>query len=152
MPLHHDLIPPPVALIREFYSNLSIQSDSFGGYILIAWIRGEEFKITKQIVSEVLGVPLVCRPTYPYSESPLIDDVMTLLCGRFVTWGTEQRLNSYKLIKYNYLLFRIACHNLFPISHVHTIPIDRCVFLYALSTNVCGHKDLWSRHLVFAMV
>ena len=101
LPLHHDLIPPPVALIKEFYSNLSIQSDSSGGYILISWIWGEEFKITKQIVSEVLGVPLVCRPTYPYSESPLIDDVMTLLCRRFVTWGTEQRLNSYKLIEYN---------------------------------------------------
>ena len=33
------------------------------------------------------------------------------------------------------MLFRIACHNIFPISHVHTIPIDRCVFLYALSTD-----------------
>ena len=30
------------------------------------------------------------------------------------------------------MLIRIACHNIFPISNVHTIPIDRCVFLYAL--------------------
>lgn len=32
-------------------------------------------------------------------------------------------------------MFRIACHNIFPISHAHTIPIDRCVFLYALITS-----------------
>ena len=27
------------------------------------------------------------------------------------------------------------CHNFYPISHVYTIPIDRCAFLYALVTN-----------------
>ena len=56
---------------------------------------------------------------------------MTFLCGRSVTWGTEPRLNSRKLTEINYILFKIACH-IFPISRVHTIPIDRCVFLYAL--------------------
>ena len=60
---------------------------------------------------------------------------MTLLYGRTVTWGTEPRLNSRELTELNYLLFRIVCHNIFPISHVHTIPIDKCVFLYALITN-----------------
>ena len=30
-----------------------------------------------------------------------------------------------------YLFFRIACHSLWPISHLHTIPLERCVFLYA---------------------
>ena len=41
-----DLIPPPVALIKEFYLNLSIRSDDSGGHILTAWIRGEELRIT----------------------------------------------------------------------------------------------------------
>jgi len=80
-------------------------------------------------------VLLVHRPTYPYSEIPPIDDVMTLLCGRTVTWGTEPKLNSHELTELNYILFRIVCHNIFPTSHVYTIPIDRCVFLYALITN-----------------
>ena len=30
-----------------------------------------------------------------------------------------------------YLFFRVACHSLWPISHLHTIPLERCVFLYA---------------------
>ena len=59
---------------------------------------------------------------------------MSLLCGRFVSWGTEPRLNSYELTKHNYM-FRIACHNIFPISHVHTIPVDRCIFLYVYNTD-----------------
>lgn len=29
----------------------------------------------------------------------------------------------------------IACHSLWPISHLHTIPLERCVFLYALVTD-----------------
>ena len=130
-----DLVPPPTALIREFYSNLSTLSDSFGGHYLTTWIQGEDFQITKQIVSEALHVLLVHRPTYPYSEIPPIDDVMTLLCGRTVTWGTEPKLNSHELTKLNYILFRIVCHSIFPTSYVYTIPIDRCVFLYALITN-----------------
>ena len=30
-----------------------------------------------------------------------------------------------------YLFFRIVCHLLWPISHFHTVPLERCVFLYA---------------------
>ena len=30
-----------------------------------------------------------------------------------------------------YLFLRVACHSLWPISHPHTIPLKRCVFLYA---------------------
>ena len=60
---------------------------------------------------------------------------MSLLCERSVSWGSEPRLHSRLLTEVNYLLFRIACHNIFHISHVHTIPIDRCIFLYALITD-----------------
>lgn len=128
-------MPLPIALIGEFYSNLFIYFASFGGHYLTTWIWGEEFQITKQIVSEALQVPFVQRPTYPYTESPPLDDVMSLLCERSVSWGSEPRLHSRLLTEVNYLLFRIACHNIFHISHVHTIPIDRCIFLYALITD-----------------
>ena len=38
---------------------------------------------------------------------------------------------SAELTETAYLFFRIACHSLWPISHFHTIPLERCVFLYA---------------------
>ena len=42
---------------------------------------------------------------------------------------------STKLTETTYLFFRIACHSLWPISHLHTIPLKRCVFLYALVSS-----------------
>ena len=131
MSLCKDLQPPPVALIREFYSNLLIRSDDNLG----TWIQGQSFVITKNDVSNVLNVPCVRTPTYLYSKRPPISDVMTLLCKRSMTWGSNPRINSSELTELNYIFFRIACHNIFPISHVHTIPIERCFFLYALVTD-----------------
>ena len=125
--------------------NLSIESDYSVSHILCTWIQGEEFSITKKIVSEALHVPLVRDPTYPYDPSPPIDDVMSLLCGKPVTWGTEPIIHSLELTEFHYMLFRIVVHNIFPIFHVHTIPIDRCVFVYSLR---CG-LDLEVSHLCF---
>ena len=126
-----DLQPPPVALIREFYSNLHIRSNDNLG----TWIQGQSFVITKNDVSNALNVPRFRTPTYPYSKRPPIFDVMTLLCERSMTRGFDPRINSSELTELNYIFFRIACHNIFPISHVRTIPIERCFLLYALVTD-----------------
>ena len=40
-------------------------------------------------------------------------------------------LGSRLLTETAYLFFRIACHSLWPISHLYTTPLERCVFLYA---------------------
>ena len=127
--------PPPTALIREFYSNLSVYFEVTDGHYLTSWIRGQEFIILKQTVSEALSVPLVHKPTYPYTEFLLVDDIMSLLCGCPISWGIEPRINSCEFTKLNSLYLRISCHNIYPISHVHTVPIDRCAFLYAFVTD-----------------
>nr|POE92176.1 hypothetical protein CFP56_55886 [Quercus suber]POF02056.1 hypothetical protein CFP56_18180 [Quercus suber]POF14761.1 hypothetical protein CFP56_43608 [Quercus suber] len=126
--------PPPAELIREFYSNLSVHEEC-GGHTVASWIRGEQFTITRAIVAAALDVPRIRTPTYPYSVSPRIDDVMNVLCGRSVTRVSNRSISSSELTELNYIFFRIACHNIFPISHIHTIPIDRCFFLYALITD-----------------
>ena len=46
-------------------------------------------------------------------------------------WGFDPQITSVELTETAYLFFRIACHSLWPISHLHTIPLERCVFLYA---------------------
>ena len=66
--------PPPTALIREFFSNLTCHIyDS--NTVVRSWIQGEEFTITPRVVAEALGVPIVTNSIYPYDESPLIDEV-----------------------------------------------------------------------------
>ena len=72
--------PPPTALIREFFSNLSCHVyDS--NTLVRSWIRGVEFTITPRVVAEALGVPVVQEPDYPYNESPLLDVIMSYITG-----------------------------------------------------------------------
>ena len=50
---------------------------------------------------------------------------------RSIQWSSDPRITSAELTESAYLFFRIACHSLWPISHFHTNPLERCVFLYA---------------------
>ena len=98
-------------------------------------IRGVPFTITRERVSKALDIPIIRTPTYPYSRSPRVDDVMDVLYGRSISRGSIRSISSSELTALNYIFFKIACHNIFPISHIHTIPMDSCFFLYALVTN-----------------
>ena len=72
--------PPPTALIREFFSNLSCHICE-SNTLVRSWIRGVEFTITPRVVAETLGVPVVTEPVYPYVESPPIDVVISHITG-----------------------------------------------------------------------
>ena len=99
--------PPLTALIKEFYSNLSIYPEDTSGHYLTTWIRGKEFRITKRVVFEALGVPLFRKPTYPYTKFPPVDDIISLLSGRSISWGSKPRINSCELTELNYLYLKI---------------------------------------------
>lgn len=72
--------PPPVTLIREFYSNLSIHVyDS--NTLVKSWIRGEKYTVTPSVVADALGVPVVQHPIYLYDEFPPLDDIMSYITG-----------------------------------------------------------------------
>ena len=114
-----------------------------------SWIRGEEFVITLKVVASALGVPLVQQPVYPYTESLPLDDIMSLIIGTTISWDIDPRVTSHELTELNYFFFRISCHSIWPISHGHTIPIERCVFLYALITDApMSFPTLFIRSLV----
>ena len=86
---------------------------------------------------------------YPYTEIPPLDDIMSLLTGTTISWGTNPRVITHELTELNYLLFSISCHSIWPITYIHTIPIERCVFLYALITDApISFPTLFIRFLV----
>ena len=60
---------------------------------------------------------------------------MSYLTSTSIQWGTDPQITSHELTKIHYLFFRISCHFIWPISHLHTILIERCAFLYALVTD-----------------
>ena len=81
LPLMDISYPLLVALIRDFYSNLSVHSDDSNTQYVMSWIRGEECTITPSVVASALRVPLVRQPVYPYDETPPLDDIMSYLTG-----------------------------------------------------------------------
>ena len=86
-------------------------------------------------MAETLGVPVVTEPIYLYAESPPIDVVMSHITGSSIQWGSDPRITSSALSETAYLFLRVACHSLWPISHLHTILLERCVFLYAFMSG-----------------
>ena len=72
---------------------------------------------------------------YLYTKTRPLDDVMSLLTSNSIRWGTDPWITSHELTELNYLFFQISCHSIWPISHLHTIPLERCAFLYVLVTD-----------------
>ena len=78
---------------------------------------------------------VVREPVYPYDETPPLDVVMSYITRSSIRWGFDPRITSFELSEIAYLFLRVACHSLWPISHLHTIPLERCVFLYAFMSS-----------------
>ena len=115
--------PPPTALMREFFSNLSCHIyDS--NTLVRSWIRGVEFTITPRVVAEALGVPVVTKLVYPYVETPPLDVVMSYITESSIQWGFDPQITSFALSETAYLFLRVTCHSLWPISHLHTISLE----------------------------
>ena len=70
-----------------------------------SWIRCEEYVITPMVVASALGIPLVQQPMYPYTETPHFDDIMSLITGTSISWGTDPRVTSHEFTELNYLFF-----------------------------------------------
>ena len=60
---------------------------------------------------------------------------MSHIIGTSIRWSSDPHITTHEFTELNYLFFRIACHSIWGISHLHTIPIERCAFLYALMTD-----------------
>ena len=99
-------------------------------------------------MAKALGVSIVTDPVYPYDESPLIDEVMSHITGSSIQCGSDPRITFSALSETAYLFLRVACHSLWPISHLHTIHLERCVFLYAfMSGTSISFPQLFLRSL-----
>ena len=86
-------------------------------------------------MAEALGVRIVTELVYPYAKSLPIDVVMSHITGSSIQWGSDPRITSSTLSETAYLFFRVACHSLWLISHLHTVPLERCVFLYTFMSG-----------------
>ena len=79
--------------------------------------------MTPRVVTDALRVPLVLHLVYTYNESLPLDDIMSYITETSLRWGFDTQITSAELTETTYFFFRIACHSLWPISHLHTIPL-----------------------------
>ena len=86
-------------------------------------------------MAEALEVTVVTDTVYPYDESLPIDVAMSHITGSSIQWGSDSRITSSALSETAYLFLRVACHSLWLISYLHTIPLERCVFLYTFMSG-----------------
>ena len=74
---------------------------------------------------------------------------MSYITGSSIQWGSNPRITTAELTEIHYPFFRIVCHSFWPISHLHTIPLERCAFLYALVTDAAiSFPHLFIRSLI----
>ena len=75
-------------------------------------------------MAEALGVLVVSEPIYPYAKTLPLDVIMPYITGSSIQWGSDPRITSSALSKTAYLFLRVACHSLWPISHLYTILLE----------------------------
>ena len=74
---------------------------------------------------------------------------MSYITWSSIQWGSDPWITIAELTEIHYLFFRIACHSFWLISHLHTIPLERCAFLYALVTDApISFPHLFIRSLI----
>ena len=99
--------PPLATLIREFYSNLSIQVyDS--NTLVKSWIRGVVFTITPSVVADALRVLVVPNLVYLYDESSPLEDIMSYIISSSIWWGSDPQITSAELTKITYFSLSVS--------------------------------------------
>ena len=72
---------------------------------------------------------------------------MSYITGSSIQWGSDPRITFAELTETTYLFFKITCHSLWPISHLHTIPLERHVFYAFVSGASISFPHLFLRSL-----
>ena len=74
---------------------------------------------------------------------------MSFITGTSIQWGSNPRITFHELTETHYLFFQISCHSIWPISYLHTIPLERCAFLYAFVSDApMSFSHLFIRSLI----
>jgi hypothetical protein len=72
--LYNYACPAFPRLVREFYGNMIIIQEDYRGLIMQTMVRGQQIQIDPQLISVVIGVPVLSVSGVPFpDEAPNID-------------------------------------------------------------------------------
>lgn len=106
-------------LVRLFYANLEVAQDDKHGTVLQSTIDGHIITVDPQIISQVIGVPILNLPASPYNEVVLPPSMDKLREFFHIAPQGEDRTTSIKigaLAPAHRMLAKIIQYNLWPVT------------------------------------
>jgi hypothetical protein len=108
---------------------------------IISFVRGVQIVVTREVIAEVTGIPLIEEPGYPYpiEDFPSKIDMTKLFIppGSYNFWQDYMKVNPLGHLSHQVkLLARIVMQKVFPIDHHSDLGLARRRFIYALLTDV----------------
>jgi hypothetical protein len=133
-------------LVRLFYSNLEVVQDDDRGLVLQSTVLGHIITVDPQIISQVIGVPILEMPSSPYNEivlPPSMEDLREFFHP--VPQG-EERATTIRigaLSAPHRMLAKVVQHNLWPVVRRSDLILKRTQFVYAIHLHLpfclCKH-------------
>ena len=126
--------------MKEFYANAIVE-----GKELKCWVRGKSFSLTPVYLADILCInwPMFTKPLV-YDDLNSDEEVLREALGdnlEFLSNGKSVSVAS--LSPKLRLLTTIMFHNLYPLSSIGYLNLERALFLHDLVTNkeinVCSH-------------
>jgi len=133
--------------VREFYGHLEIVQDEYSGIVLQSTVEWHIFQIDPQVISKILGVPVLHISASPFTEvvePPTLEQLREFF--QVVPQGKERAHANIRIGAFSplhRLLVKIIQHNLWTTVHKSELILKSAQFLYAivmrLSFCLCKH-------------
>jgi len=134
-------------LVQDFYGYMVMTQEDERGLIMQAAVRGHTFQIDSQLISSIIGVPMLDITGFPFTdiiEPPSIDDLMDFFDGH--PQGEERAHPHIKIGAFfppYRLLAKIVLHNLWPKARLSELVLKKARLLYAIVMRMmfcfCNH-------------
>jgi hypothetical protein len=133
-------------LVREFYAHLEVVENDDNGIVLHSTIAGHIIMVDPQVISQIIGVPVLQISASPNNEvvlPPFLDGLQKFF--HVVPQG-EERSTAIKIGALSLphrILAKIVQHNLWPVVRRSNLILKRAQFVYAICLRLpfclCKH-------------
>lgn len=137
-------------MVREFFANVT-EVDIVNGFFF-TYVRGLQLRFSVDTVRNILQLPVVENPQWPFAPeiSPDREEVFRELTDHVATHLAD--LSQGLMAPQFRMLHKIVCNSIEPVDHIHSVPISRAHFLYAvgLGYSVDLGKKIWTHIFQYA--
>jgi hypothetical protein len=149
--LYNCACPAFPRLVREFYGNMIIIQEDDRGLILQTLVRGQQIQIDPQLISVVIGVPVLPVFGVPFpDEAPSIDFLHDFFGRRPQQEDkSHSQINIGAFTPRHRFLAKVVVTNLWPQARRSELTLKKATLLYA---NVMRTPFYLCKHILHTML